>query len=102
MSKILLASFIEVGLSIGIAEQTSRNWVSAGKFPIPTFLIGRKRMVRVADVEAFVDGLGKKPTDLEGTDSVPLCYAQKSKRGRPRKLESQENQVGKNGQGVRS
>ncbi|PIW07463.1 MAG: hypothetical protein COW39_13270, partial [Comamonadaceae bacterium CG17_big_fil_post_rev_8_21_14_2_50_60_13] len=44
----------EAGRRLGIAEKTARNWSSAGKFPVPTFLIGSKRMVRTEDLEKFV------------------------------------------------
>lgn len=36
-------------------EQTIRNSVSKGAYPIPSFKLGRKRLFRLTDVAAFID-----------------------------------------------
>ncbi len=85
MSRALLIPYLEGARTIGIANQTAKNWLSAGRFPIATFLIGRKRMVRVSDLEAFVAGLGEQPRvpaiSVLSAHVVPV----KKTRGRPRK-----------------
>lgn len=87
MSRALLIPYLEGAQTIGIANQTAKNWLSAGRFPVATFLIGRRRMVRVSDLEAFVAGLGQQPrvpaSSLLSTHVVPP----KKTRGRPRKSE---------------
>lgn len=56
--------------SVGIPEQTARNRLVSGNFPIPTVLNGSRRFIHVADLAAYVDS---------------LRGIQKSKRGRPTK-----------------
>jgi hypothetical protein len=89
METLLLVPFTEAGRRLGIAVKTVRNWDSAGKFPVPTFLIGSRRMVRTKDLEKFVEGLGggsllltpkPEPTALQVAD-VKVGKL----RGRPRK-----------------
>lgn len=46
---------IKAGETLGYAHSTSRNMLVAGKFPIPTFLIGNKRVCRKTDVSDFID-----------------------------------------------
>ncbi len=36
-------------------EQTIRNGVSKGAYPIPSFKLGRKRLFRLTDVATFID-----------------------------------------------
>lgn len=87
MSTVLLISYLEVAHKLGIANQTAKNWHTAGKFPIPTFLLGRRRMVRVSDLEAFVDSLGEKPSQFGSLQIVAPIAPTKRPRGRPRKNE---------------
>lgn len=60
---------------LGIAEQTARNQVSAGKFPIPTFLQGPLRFALITDIAAHLDA------KRAGADGL------KTRRGRPTKAE---------------
>lgn len=99
MNEILLVSFVEAGLSLGIAEKTSRNWSSAGKFPIPTFLVGGKRMVRVVDLKSYVDSLGVCTENVLPTLDTKIPSAKK--RGRPRKSkEGRSSKFARNGAAV--
>lgn len=85
MDKTLLVSVSEAARSLGIAEKTVRNWMSAGKFPIQTFRLGARRLVRRADLELFVTGLGGGQS-VSGLE--PLRQADeitRKQRGRPRK-----------------
>jgi excisionase family DNA binding protein len=79
--KIIFISLSETAQSLGIAVKTARNWLSAGKFPIPTHRIGGKRLVRIEDIDAFVVSLcGGTPTlALNGNIQQPKSA------GRPRK-----------------
>lgn len=87
MSRALLIPYLEGAQTIGIAKQTAKNWLSAGRFPIATFLIGRRRMVRVADLEAFVAGLGEEPRVAACSQLATFVVPLKRTRGRPRKGE---------------
>lgn len=86
MGETLLVSLKEGTKRIAMAEKTARNWLTAGKFPIPTHLIGSRRMIRVSDLEAFVAGLGSnnhlQPVAETTASNVAI---QKRPRGRPRK-----------------
>lgn len=70
-----------------IAEKTARNWMTQGKFPIPTFKIGSRRVVRSIDLVTYADGLGSKNncTDSLSAMSAHVQPITKS-RGRPRKV----------------
>lgn len=85
MSTALLIPYLEGARTIGIANQTAKNWLSAGRFPVATFLIGRRRMIRVSDLEAFVAGLGEQPREAVGPELAPPVVELKRSRGRPRK-----------------
>jgi hypothetical protein len=99
MSEILLVSLVEAGNSLGLAEKTSRNWSSSGKFPVPTFLIGGKRMVRVVDLKSYVDGLGVGATRIENVlPALDFTTSLPKKRGRPRKTkEGRSSKIARNG-----
>ena len=88
MGETLMVSLKEGTKQIGIAEKTGRNWLTDGKFPIPTHLIGRRRMIRVADLEDFVAGLGSKILQPESYLSLSPATEIKRRRGRPRKTTS--------------
>ena len=53
----LLISVSEAAERLGIAHKTARNWLYQGRFPVPTITLGRRRLVRVQDLEAFVASL---------------------------------------------
>lgn len=85
MHKALLVPLVEAAQLLGIAEKTARNWTSAGKFPVKTFLIGSKRMVRVADLEQFVASLGCVGAQQVLTTAAMTNDSLRRPRGRPRK-----------------
>lgn len=60
-------------------EQTIRNKISKGVYPIPSFTIGRKRLFRLIDVAVFIE------RQREADPSHPAH--QRPKRGRPTKVE---------------
>ncbi|MEW6563540.1 MAG: helix-turn-helix domain-containing protein [Pseudomonadota bacterium] len=78
----LLVPVTDAAVMIGISPKTSRNWLSTGKFPLPSFLIGGKRLVRVADIHKFVESLGAPP-------AADQPEPQKHRRGRPRKVKAE-------------
>lgn len=65
---------LAVGKLIGLAEQTTKNQVSSGLFPIHVGYEGRKRVCHILDVAEFLE------KDRAGG-------TQKKKRGRPSKAE---------------
>lgn len=83
-NKTLLITLTEAGKWLGLAEKTARNWDCAGKFPIPTFSLGSKRMVRTQDLESFVAGLGAGSLRLTEKNRATDTNAVRP-RGRPRK-----------------
>lgn len=60
-------------------EQTIRNKVSKGVYPIPSFAIGRKRLFRLIDVAAFID--------MQRAADPSHPANQRPKRGRPTKVQ---------------
>ena len=81
----LLITIREAAKVLCVAEKTARNWLTQGKFPIQTFKIGARRVVRRVDLQEFIDGLGTAIV-VPGVPSVsPELTFQNKKRGRPRK-----------------
>lgn len=73
-AKKLLITPTQAGLAIGYAPQTTHNLLSTGKFPIPTVKVRNRKMVRVADLVQYVDGLepdGPTPTKQSGRPGRP-------------------------------
>lgn len=62
-------------------EQTIRNAISQGRYPIPSFKIGSKRAFRLVDVATYIDGL------CAVDPSHPAN--RRPKRGRPTKVQQQ-------------
>ncbi|HCE6497186.1 TPA: helix-turn-helix domain-containing protein [Pseudomonas aeruginosa] len=62
-------------------EQTIRNAISQGKYPIPSFKLGSKRLFRLLDVATYIDGL------CAIDPSNPIN--RRRKRGRPTKVQQQ-------------
>ncbi|KOF53025.1 hypothetical protein AD428_16330 [Achromobacter sp. DMS1] len=65
--------------------QTIRNLVSQGRYRIPSFKIGRKRVFRLVDVAEFID------QQLLADPSHPS--KKKPRRGRPTKVEQMARQA---------
>lgn len=53
----VLIPFASASKSVGISEQTARNRLVSGNFPIPTVLNGSRRFVHVADLADYVESL---------------------------------------------
>jgi len=53
----ILIPFVAASESVGIPEQTARNKLSKGEFPIPTVLSGSRRQIHIQDLAAYVDNL---------------------------------------------
>ncbi|WP_108525321.1 MULTISPECIES: helix-turn-helix domain-containing protein [unclassified Pseudomonas] len=66
--------------------QTIRNLVSQGRYRIPSFKIGRKRVFRLIDVAQFID------QQFLADPSHPS--KKKPRRGRPTKVEQMARQSG--------
>lgn len=86
MDKTLLVSVQEAARCLGIAEKTVRNWMSAGKFPVQTFRLGARRLIRRVDLELFVSGLGGDQSAPEPEPKPVPIEITKKHRGRPRKI----------------
>ncbi len=57
----LALSITETAAALSIGEQTIRNQLSAGKFPIPPRRIGDRVLFSVRDIEAFLAGTLPQP-----------------------------------------
>lgn len=53
----VLIPFAPASKSVGIPEQTARNRLVSGNFPIPTVLNGSRRFIHIADLASYVDSL---------------------------------------------
>ncbi len=47
---------VSAGLEIGLAEKTTRNMLSEGRFPVKTKKISNRRVVSIFDLAAFLEG----------------------------------------------
>jgi len=70
----ILIPFVDAVTSAGFQEQTARNMMYKGKFPIPTLLSGSRRFVHIEDLAQFIEGLRAQ--------NQPQA---KTRRGRPTK-----------------
>lgn len=71
----VLIPFAEASAAMGMAEQTARNRLRKGDYPVKTLWNGTRRLVHVADLAEYID-------DLRTGSKAPR------KRGRPRKTAS--------------
>lgn len=53
----VLIPFAHASESVGIPEQTARNRLAGGNFPIRTILNGSRRFIYVADLADYVESL---------------------------------------------
>lgn len=53
-----LIGVVDAGRCLCFAAQTTRNKLAAGQFPVQTFLLGGKRVVKKIDLALFLDSLG--------------------------------------------
>lgn len=83
----------EAGTAIGIQPRTVRNWLHQKKFPLPTSLLGDKRMVSLIDLAEF---LSKTSCASGGQQISHLPQLQSGKkRGRPTKKDQIEKRLAK-------
>lgn len=68
--KTINISATAAGLEIGLAEKTTRNMVSEGRFPIKTKKVSTKRVVSIFDLAEYLEGsvreLASKPIKKKG------------------------------------
>lgn len=81
----LLLTIREAAKLLCIAEKTARNWLTQGKFPVATFKIGARRVVRKIDLIKFIEGLGTFVGVHPALSVNEGVTFQQKKRGRPRK-----------------
>lgn len=65
----LVVPAVQAGECLDLAHQTTRNKIHDGTFPLKTFVIGGKRLVKITDLAEYIERLGQE----------------KPKRGRPPK-----------------
>lgn len=53
----VLIPFAAAAECVGIPEQTARNKLVKGEFPIPTVLSGGRRFIHIQDLANYVDAL---------------------------------------------
>jgi Helix-turn-helix domain len=82
----LLLTIREAAKLLCIAEKTARNWLTQGKFPVATFKIGARRVVRKIDLVKFIEGLGAFVGVHPVLSVTEGAIVQQKKRGRPRKV----------------
>ena len=57
----ILVPFVAGAECVGIPEQTARNKLSKGIFPIPTVMSGSRRHILVQDLANYVESLRSPP-----------------------------------------
>ncbi len=65
--KQAMVSAVEAGMAISLARQTVRNKLCDGTFPIPTYLVGGKRLCKIVEVADYIDHVGQRPGRPRGT-----------------------------------
>lgn len=69
----VLIPFTQAAESVGIAQQTARNQLVSGKFPVPTLEIGTRRFIHIEDLANFVESLRQpKPRRGAGTKKARI------------------------------
>lgn len=53
----ILIPFVAAAKCVGIPEQTARNKLAKGEFPIPTALNGSRRFIHISDLAQYADTL---------------------------------------------
>ena len=85
LSDYSLISISAAAEILGISCKTARNWLSSNKFPIYTFRLGGRRMLRTQDLVRYVNQLTNfEPQSAEFVKSHEKNITVK-KKGRPRK-----------------
>lgn len=95
-----LANLAPAASAIGLAEQTVRDLIWLGNFPVKTVKIGRKRLVVVADLARYYAELvGLTDTADEPAAAAPAEPTETTprRRGRPTKAEQARRAAGLKG-----
>ncbi len=74
----VLIPFAQASEAVGIPQQTARNRLSSGTYPMQTVTNGARRFVHISDLADFVESLRPEPP--------------KPKRGRPRKSQKLQSE----------
>ena len=67
-------------------EQAARLRIARGTYPLPTVLVGRRRMVRTADIQNYVARLATSGQSVSGESKFSLIVHGRRAVGRPRKV----------------
>lgn len=78
----LLVSITEAAGLLAIEPDTARKWIGTGRFPVPTYKLGRRRMIRYDELRAYVLSLSPSTTPCGG--ATPCGRRVGRARGRPR------------------
>jgi len=78
----LLVSITEAARLLAIEPDTARKWIGTGRFPVPTYKLGRRRMIRYDELRAYVLSLAPSTTPCGGAS--PCGRRAGRARGRPR------------------
>ncbi len=62
----LLIGVRDAARLLDLSPVTLRNWCSQRKLPFPSYKVGRRRMFRIADLRAYVDGGCRSLTPMRG------------------------------------
>lgn len=78
---LALVPVIKAGTCLSYAQQTTRNKVAAGSFPVQTVVVGGKRVVKKTDLAAYLDGLTTKrgPGRPKGSTKAAIAIAASQK-----------------------
>lgn len=78
----VLIPFAPAAESIGIPEQTARNRLVSGNFPIKTILNGSRRFIHVEDLANYVESLRIETPKLKrGRPTKAFKFQQPKERG---------------------
>lgn len=87
MSENSLVSFKNAGARLSLAEKTARNWLWLGKFPVPTYKIGRKLVVKASEPDEYIDRLvpSSIPSAVPAIEAKPPTAVAPKRAGRSTK-----------------
>jgi hypothetical protein len=82
----IFVSLKEAAKALCIAEKTARNWLTQGKFPVRTYKIGGKLLVKVSELLEFVSRLSSPAVAIQVAAVNQPGTTIKRGRGRPRNV----------------
>ena len=53
----LLIPFVPASITLGLAQQTARNRLAKGTFPVATIVENNRRYIHICDLANFIDSL---------------------------------------------